>query len=129
VDATAKKMAAVVDHLLGKHWDRRAGSFVEPQGTASEGPEKTEKEATCSCGSGIPIQEVLINGQEITLIALPLIFQQFREAGKTPAGGTVRELLETVRIYNPVPLGEEEAYMAALTQAYSAFCEKPEAAA
>src|SRR5512133_990291 len=29
VDATAEKVAEVVDDLLGKHWDRRAGEFVE----------------------------------------------------------------------------------------------------
>ena len=49
-----------------------------------------EKEATCSCGSGIPIQKVQIDGQEVTLIALPLIFEQFRAEGKqsSEASGT-----------------------------------------
>ena len=41
-------------------------------------------QATCSCGSGIPLQDMVVNGKTVTLIALPLIFQQFREFGKPP---------------------------------------------
>ena len=40
-------------------------------------------QATCSCGSGIPVQNIHVNGQTVTLIALPLIFQHFYEAGKS----------------------------------------------
>jgi hypothetical protein len=126
VRATAQHVADLVDDLLGKRWDRRAGEFAEevPQ------PEVQEPvEATCSCGSGIPIQEVVINGQSVTLIALPLIFQQFRAAGKAPADGTVRELLKTVKIYNPVPADEEAAYAAALAREYADYCEKQQATA
>ena len=121
-EVTAQHVANLVDDLLGKRWDRRAGEIVEeiPQEEAQE-----PVEATCSCGSGIPIQKVEINGQEVTLVALPLIFQQFREAGKTPANGT--ELLDTVKIYNTVPAGEEKVYAAVLGREYTAYCEKQEA--
>jgi uncharacterized metal-binding protein len=121
VEASAQQVADLVDDLLGKRWDRRVGGFAEevPQPEA-QGP----VEATCSCGSGIPIQKVLINGQTVTLIALPLIFQQFCEAGKTPADGISHELLETVKIYNPVPADEESAYVTALGREYAAYCEK-----
>ena len=61
-------------------------------------------EATCSCGSGIPVQKVQIDGQAVTLVALPLIFEQFRQAGKQPRRDG-RELLEAVKIYNPIPAG------------------------
>ncbi len=126
VEATAHHVAGLVDDLLGKRWDRRAGEFVEeiPQPEAQEAVE-----ATCSCGSGIPIQKVEINGQTVTLVALPLIFQQFREAGKIPANGTVRELLDIVKIYNPVPASEEPAYAAALAREYAVYCEKQEVSA
>jgi uncharacterized metal-binding protein len=126
VEATAQHVAGLVDDLLGKRWDRRAGEFAE------EVPQPAEQEpveATCSCGSGIPIQKVEINREEVTLVALPLIFQQFRAAGKAPADGTVRELLETVKIYNPVPVDDESAYAAALGREYAAYCEKQEAIA
>lgn len=126
VEATAQHVADLVDDLLGKRWDRRAGEFAVdiPQPEAQE-----PVEATCSCGSGIPIQKVEINGQTITLVALPLIFQQFREAGKTPTDGTMRELLETIKIYNPVPADEESAYVAALEREYTVYCEKQEVTA
>ncbi len=126
VEAAAEHVAALVDELLGKRWDRRAGEFIEevPQAETQE-----PVEATCSCGSGIPVQKVEINGQTVTLVALPLIFQQFRAAGKLPANGTVRELLETVKIYNPVPAEEEPAYAAALEREYANYCQKQEATA
>lgn len=123
VDAAAERMTVLVDELLGKHLDRRAGSFVdlgtiEPlHATADE----TGQVATCSCGSGIPIQKVQIEGQEVTLIALPLIFEQFRAAGKLPSQACAPELLEAVRIYNPIPKAAELQYQAVLLQEYSAF--------
>jgi hypothetical protein len=124
VDATAEKVADLVDELLGGRWDRRAGEFVgeKPRLEAQE-----PVQATCSCGSGIPIQDVIINGQPVTLIALPVIFQQFHEAGKTPSEETLRELFEMVKIYNPVPAVEEEAYATALAHEYAEFCKKQEA--
>ncbi len=127
VEATAERMTALVDEILGKPWDRTAGSFVKSQVDTSERPEETEKQATCSCGSGIPAQKVQINGQEVSLIALPLIFEQFRAVGKQPSQTSARELLETVKIYNPVPEGVELQYQAILLQEYTAFCEKEKA--
>ena len=78
VEATAGQVAELVDELLQKHWNRTAGAVEET--TAPEAQEPVQ--ATCSCGSGIPVQDIVINGQMVTLIALPLIFQQFRDAGK-----------------------------------------------
>ena len=72
-------MAELVDELLQKHWNRTAGVIEEMELPVIKDP----VQATCSCGSGIPVQDILINGQKVTLIALPLIFQQLLEAGKT----------------------------------------------
>lgn len=126
VEVTARHVAELVDDLPGRHWDRRRAEFVQemPQPEAGQ-----PVEATCSCGSGIPIQKVEINGKTVSLVALPLIFEQFRQDGKMPVEGMLGELLETVRVYNPVPAAEEEAYAAALLLAYSEFCEKKETAA
>lgn len=124
VEATAEKVVHLVDDLLGKRWDRRAGEFIEE---AKPSEEQERVQATCSCGSGIPIQNMVINGQSVTIVALPVIFQQFREAGKVPSEKTLHELLEIVKIYNPVPAAEEEAYIVALAREYSAFCEMQEA--
>ena len=125
-EATAQRVAKLVDDLLGKPWDRRAGAFAAE---VSQPEAQESVEATCSCGSGIPIQKIEINGQVVTLIGLPLIFQQFREAGKTPTVEGLAELLATVKIYNPVPADQEVIYAAVLAREYAAYCEKQEASA
>ena len=71
-----------------------------------------------------PFIDVLLVLLVIFMIALPLIFQQFRDSGKTASPEKTKELLETVKIYNPIPAGEDDAYAAALLQEYAAFCEQ-----
>jgi uncharacterized metal-binding protein len=126
VEITAKRMAELVDELLEKKWNRKAGEFIDPETVAQ--PDET-KEATCSCGSGLPIQELQIDGLKVSLVALPLIFEKMRADGKTPSDGMARELLETVRIYNPIPEGAEESYAAALLREYRVFYQQQEVAA
>ena len=123
VDLTAERITERVDELLGKQWDRRAGTFAGPQdaSSASEDYVENEKAATCACGSGIPIQKMIISGQEVTLVGLPLIFQQFYEAGKAPSEATLHELMETVKIYNPIPAEAETAYTTAIAGEYATF--------
>jgi uncharacterized metal-binding protein len=121
VNTTADRTAQLVDELLGRQWDRRAGEFV---GEAASAEEVEPVEATCSCGSGIPVQKVNIDGQVVTLIALPALFQQFHEQGKLPGDGVTRELLELVRVYNPVPAEQEASYLSMLEREYAAFCAK-----
>ena len=121
MNAAADRTAQLVDELLGRQWDRRAGEFVG-ETPAVETAESVE--ATCSCGSGIPVQRVNVAGQVVTLIALPAIFQQFREQGKTPGDGVTRELLDLVKIYNSVPAEQEPSYLNVLGHEYAAFCAK-----
>lgn len=123
VDAVAGQVAQMVDGLLGFKWDRRRGRPSKGR-ESSEGSEA--KVATCECGSGIPVQEVAVDGRVVTLIALPLIFQQFHQAGKIPGKETTLELLEVVKIYNPILQEEEEDYAKALRREYAAFSEKQE---
>jgi uncharacterized metal-binding protein len=124
VEATAGQVAGLVDELLQKHWNRTAGAVEESAAPEVQAP----VQATCSCGSGIPVQDIVVNGQAVTLIALPLIFQQFRDSGKSASPDTTRELLETLRVYNPIPPGEDEAYAVSLSHEYAAFCEQQGAA-
>ncbi len=121
VDATADRTAELVDELLGKKWDRRAGEF-SGETTVEEAAEPVE--ASCSCGSGIPVQKVNIDGQTVTLIALPAMFQQFRDQDKVPGDDVTRELLDMVKIYNAVPVEQEANYLSALEREYTAFCAK-----
>ena len=95
VEQTAELVASKVDKLLGKAWNRREGKFTGE-------PAQEEEIATCSCGSGIPVQKVQVNGQEMVLVALPLIFQNLYQLGKVPEPETANEILETVKIYNAV---------------------------
>ena len=119
VDATTERIAFLVDELLGKHWSRFEGQFIESQ----EIPQpQVETEATCACASGIPVQSVEIDGQQVTLIGLPLIFQQFQDEGKQPSNGIKQELLETVKVYNPIPAGAEKTYAESILHEYTVFC-------
>ncbi len=115
VELVAAQVAGKVDDLLGKSWSRRNGKF------AGE-PEKDETVATCSCGSGIPVQKVVVDGQEKTLVALPLIFEQFYQQGKAPEHDAGRELMAIVKIYNPIDPGEDSAVENAVLEAYARFC-------
>ena len=123
VDFTAEKIAQTVDELAEKQWNRKLGEVIPLESieiiptAASQEPEIT----TCACGSGIPIQKVVIAGKEVTLIGLPLIFQQFYEAGKSPNEENVEELMNTIKIYNPIPVEEESAYRDGIGKAYSNY--------
>jgi len=123
VDITAERIAERVDELLGKPWDRRTGEFIDRERETEAEPEEA-KQATCSCGSGIPVQEIQIDGQAVTIVALPLIFAKLLADGKTPSNGAERELLELVKIYNPIPNGTEEIYAVALLREYQAYCQQ-----
>jgi uncharacterized metal-binding protein len=119
VSNVADQVARHVDQLLDLKWDRRSGL---PVASSQPKEESKPRQAICSCGSGIPLQTLRVTGREVTLMALPLIFAQFREAGKPPNDLTKTELMHAVSIYNPVPDEEEAAYAEAVSQAYAAFC-------
>jgi hypothetical protein len=125
VDAVAGQVAGHVDDLIGLKWDRRQGQAAELKPAPGEVQSLEAKVvATCSCGSGIPIQEVDVEGQEVTFIALPLIFTLFHDEGKQPGDGTAVELMQTVKIYNPIPDGQEAVYTEAVMREYTAFCQE-----
>ena len=119
VTVTAERLAAAVDQAL----DRKAETSPSREAGAS-GPDAEEREATCSCGSGVPVTKVTINGQTVEVVALPLIFRQFREAGRGQDEAARRDLFETVKIYNAVPAEAEDSYRDAVLREYAAFCEK-----
>ncbi|HZU86663.1 MAG TPA: putative zinc-binding protein [Anaerolineaceae bacterium] len=118
VDAVAEEIAGQVDVLLGKGWSRRAGQFTQPD---TQEKLKEEVVATCSCGSGIPIQKIQINGQEMTLVALPLILQNFQEARKAPSEAVLAEIMAMVKIYNGIEPDVEAAVTRAVSQEYQAY--------
>lgn len=120
VEKVSEKITSSVDELLEKTWNRRLGELIEtkPHGSSQAEPEHEPAIATCACGSGIPVQILVIGGKEITLAGLPLIFQQFFEAGKGPNEANLAELMETIKIYNPIPPEQENEYREGVKKAY-----------
>jgi hypothetical protein len=124
VGATAETVAGLVDELLDKRWSRREGRFIDEQPHGGAPPSRTL--AGCACDSGIPVQTVMIDGQPVTLIALPPLMEQFCDTGKVPSPETTQELLAQVALYNPVPAGQEPDYLEALAMEYATFCGRQE---
>jgi uncharacterized metal-binding protein len=115
VAQTAVTIADLVDTLLDKKWSRRQGTFLD-ETPAPANP------AGCACGSGIPVGTVQVDGKKVTLIALPPLFEQFRQMGKMATAETAVALLEQIKIYNTVPAEAEAAYADALAEEYAEFC-------
>jgi hypothetical protein len=126
VDETAERVAGLVDELLDKRWSRRTGEFVDDGAVQGEPAGETltldEAPAACACGSGIPVQKISIDGEIVPLAALPLIFEQIKKGSKPLDANTAAEILEFVKIYNPIPAGQEGAYARALLAAYTDYC-------
>jgi uncharacterized metal-binding protein len=130
--AVAQVIASRVDELLEARGSRWAGEVVEKVEADDldllEGEVQEGMEATCSCGSGLPVLVVSINGQRETLIAVPAIFDQFYTQGRRfDADGIADELMQVIRVYNSIPDAEARAYQAALLREFERYCRKKEA--
>lgn len=116
VSVTAERMASLVDQVLGGEAAHSSANKPDAQARVEA------REATCSCGSGVPVTKLTINGQVTEVVALPLIFRQFQQNGRGQDEESKRDLFETVKVYNPVPLEMEEAYRDAVLREYAVFC-------
>jgi uncharacterized metal-binding protein len=126
VEVTAERLAALVDHALGNE----AGTSPSTKDVAHE-PAGEQREATCSCGSGVAVTKLDIAGQSVELLALPLIFRHFRQERLAAVGPspkldehTDESIFEAVRIYNSVPAELEAAYREVVLREYADFCQK-----
>jgi hypothetical protein len=63
----------------------------------------------------------MLDGQEVTFIALPLIFQQFAENQKTPSAQVLDELMNTVKLYNSLFPELEKSARAEIANAYQIY--------
>jgi uncharacterized metal-binding protein len=115
VEVTADRLAALVDQVLGKK-DRRTTTEA-----AGNRPNPRNAGATCSCGSGIRITKLVIEGKTVEMVALPLIFQQFPANGRALDEAAARKLFEMVRIYNPIPQESEQVFREAILREYQSF--------
>lgn len=118
VEATAARLASLVDEVL------RQNPGHAPESSGATHSDGQAREMTCSCGSGVPVTRVMVGGQSIEVLALPLIFRDFAERGRRQDEAALTELFETVKIYNAVPQEIEEAYREAVAREYAAFCAK-----
>lgn len=119
VEVTAGRLAAMVDEVLGKK-----KGWVLDTGEPADAPGEEEREVACSCGSGVAVTKLVINGQTVEWVALPLIFRHFRVKGLGQDEEAARELFETVKIYNSVPPEAEAGYRHAIMLEYAAYCRK-----
>ncbi len=121
--AVAQELAREVDRLLGK----KPVPAVEAETNADLTGAKAEEEpeamttATCSCGSGIPVAQIDVNGHRVEVLALPAILDQFREMGKPVNEATADELMATVKLYNHVPDDEAADWREAILREYTLY--------
>jgi len=118
VAVTARRLAELVDQARG----HEGPAADEAPGTEAA-PGQRSTEATCSCGSGIPVRRVVIGGQTVEFVALEPIFQKFRGAGRGPDEATLNEVFEMVKIYNDVPMEAEASYREAIGREFAAACQ------
>ena len=114
VALTAERLTLLVDEVLASP---SAKTFVTIN--ASQQP-KAPESVGCSCGSGMPVQNVLIDGQSVGLLALPLIFANLRERGREP-DVAADELLASVAVYNYIPEQSKIVYREAILREYASF--------
>ena len=118
VDLTANHVARLVDQLL-----EAKGVAGEPAVDPNAVPSDGKPVIMCSCGSGIPVTRVTVDGRAVELLALPLIFSQLRESlGPVDDPISVKRLMDTVKIYNEVPPEAEASYRDAILREYREFC-------
>jgi uncharacterized metal-binding protein len=117
VDVAAQRLTELVDQILG-----RPVLAVLDNAVAKPKPARGAT-VGCSCGSGIPISKVNIDGKTVELLALPLIFQHFRQLGRAPES-LDGDLLAMVKVYNQVPPEAESSYHDVILREYAAFCQE-----
>ncbi|RPJ62218.1 MAG: hypothetical protein EHM23_04165 [Acidobacteria bacterium] len=119
MQATAVATSEIVDRLLGT----RAPIQIKTS-DSSASPAKTV--VSCSCGAGIPVKQLTIAGRETEVAALPVIYQSWQSACRMPHQGISAEMLKIVKVYNPIPEDDEDAWKQAIALDYARFCSEKE---
>jgi hypothetical protein len=113
----AEVIAARVDAILGP---ASSWATVRPKGRGAK------VEATCSCGSGLPVTIIQVGDKPVELAALPSLFEQLYDEGARNGETIGDELLRLTEIYNPVPSEARMEYRAALVDEYDRFLKEKE---
>jgi uncharacterized metal-binding protein len=113
VELTAERLTSLVGEILATK------APAKPLVSISA-PPRPPTGVACACGSGIPVQTIMIDGHLVDLLALPLIFADLRERGRSPEV-VADELMSNVEIYNLVPADSKIAYRTAILREYTAY--------
>jgi len=118
VELTAERLVQLVDQVLEPTTDEG-----QTAADVTSLPAQAAPPVMCSCGSEIPVTRVTIDGRAVELLALPVIFREFRESGgRVDDPDSVEILLNTVKIYNEVPSQAEPSYREVIVREYREFC-------
>jgi uncharacterized metal-binding protein len=122
VDSLAEEIASEVDRLIAVRWSRSEGAVLESEGTTDQ-----VSTAACACGSGVPVTTVQLDGCAVEIMALAPILELAYEQGLRADGVFPDRIMETVRVYNVIPAGDETLWEQALALAWRDFCAGKEA--
>ena len=91
----SERIAAAVDELL------QSGRATQEPSATDAAPAAA---GVCSCGSGKPAPEgvLRVNGRDVVIPGLPLIFEQQARRGLEPGDPSGDQLLAAVGIYHPI---------------------------
>jgi uncharacterized metal-binding protein len=99
----AETIAATVDQVLAE---------------AGGGDESGDDAAACACSRPMPGGKLTVNGEEITIPGLQMMFGHLAETGVAPEPQNAGQILETVAVYHPIPDEDKAAYQEGLLAAY-----------
>ena len=108
----AEIIAARVDAILGP-----ASSWA----TVGSKGSGAKVQATCSCGSGLPVTIIQVGDKPVELVALPSLFEQFYGEGARNGEAIGDELLRLTEIYNHVPSDARMEYRTSLVDEYDQY--------
>jgi len=108
-------------NVVAEHIARLVDEILAASGVAA--PEAGNGDTGCECGKSAPAGDVLVDGKKVSVIGLPLVFQQLREAGLEPDELSGERLLQAVRVYHGIAPSEEGEWRLALLQGYRDYCE------
>ncbi len=118
VELTAASVVQIVDLLLANNWSSRG---IEQTDIQEPSPPLGEEEASCSCAADIPVGSVMVVGVRLSLVGLPLIFEQACAQEKPSTRHTAQELLEEIRIYNNLESIDVDALIVVLLREYETY--------
>jgi uncharacterized metal-binding protein len=109
----AERVAETVDQILAHEHAAPTAGAAEPT-EAQESP----AQATCSCNSDLPVSQIRIGQEMVSVVALEPVFDMLHKQLPPTDDVLGSKLLAAVWVYNPVPAGAEHEWEEALAREY-----------